>query len=90
MHEKRKKSSVLQTVVFVDRALEAKNAQVPSGKQNFDGRLKPKKKKPNGPKSDKCQQKISKGLSFEGLRASKSGFLKPKCLESFFKNVLPT
>ena len=35
-------------------------------------------------------KKIPKGLSFEGLRASKSGFLKPKCLESFFKNVLPT
>ena len=55
MHEKRKKSGVLQTVVFADRALEAKNAQVPSGKQNFDGRLKPKKEEPNGPKSDKCQ-----------------------------------
>ena len=41
---------------FAARALEAKNAQVPSGKQNFDGRLKPKKEKPNGPKSDKCQK----------------------------------
>ena len=56
MQDKRKKPGVLQTVVFADRALEAKNAQVPSGKQNFDGRLKPKKEKPNGPKSDKCQK----------------------------------
>ena len=56
MHEKRKKTGVLQTVVFADRALEAKNAQVPSGKQNFDGRLKPKKGEPNGQKSDKCQK----------------------------------
>ena len=54
---KTKKPGVLQTVVFADRALEAKNAQVPSGKQNFDGRLKPKKEKPNGPKSDKCQKR---------------------------------
>ena len=35
-------------------------------------------------------KKIPKGLSFEGLRASKSGFLKAKCLEPFFLNVLPT
>ena len=90
MHEKRKKSGVLQTVVFGDRALEAKNAQVPSGKQNFDGRLKPKKEKPNGPKSDKCQKRWPKESSLEGLRASKRGFLKAKCLESFFLNVLPT
>ena len=66
MHEKRKKSGVLQTVVFADRALEAKNAQVPSGKQNFDGRLKPKKEKPNGPKSDKCKKRYPKGCRLRG------------------------
>ena len=63
---KTKKSSELQTVVFADRALEAKNAQVPSGKQNFDGRLKPKKEKPNGPKSDKCQKRYPKGFHLRG------------------------
>ena len=61
-----KKSSVLQTVVFADRAPEAQNAQVPSGKQNFDGRLKPKKEKPNGPKSDKCQRRYPKGCRLRG------------------------
>ena len=41
-------SAVLQTVVFAHRAPEAKNAQVPSGKHNFDGRLKPKKRNRTG------------------------------------------
>ena len=45
---------------------EAKNAQVPSGKQNFDGRLKPKKEKPNGPKSDKCQNIHPKSCHLRG------------------------
>ena len=63
---KTKNTGLLQTVVFADRALEAKNAQVPSGKQNFDGRLKPKKEKPNGPKSDKCQKRYPKGCHLRG------------------------
>ena len=66
MHEKRKKTSVLQTVVFADRALEAKNAQVPSGKQNFDERPKPKKEEPNGPKSDKCSNSYPKSRHLRG------------------------
>ena len=74
MHEKRKKSGVLQTVVFADRALEAKNAQVPSGKQNFDGRLKLKKAKPNGPKSDKCQKRYPKGCHLRGWGHQKVDF----------------
>ena len=74
MHEKRKKTNVLQTVVFADRALEAKNAQVPSGKQNLDGRLKPKKEKPNGPKSDKCQKRYPKKCHLRGRGHQKVNF----------------
>ena len=64
--KKMKISGVLQTVVFAHRAPEAKNAQAPSGKQNFDGRPKPKKEKPNGPKGDKCQKRYPKGRHLRG------------------------
>ena len=39
-HEIHKVAYVLHTIVFTDRALEAKNAQVMGEKQNLDGRLK--------------------------------------------------
>ena len=41
---------------FADRALEAKNAQVSSANQNFDGRLKRKGEDPDWQKSDKCRK----------------------------------
>ena len=80
----------MQTSIFAEAALEAKSARDCSEKQYFEGRPKPKNEKPIGTKSDKCQKRWAKESSFEGLRGPKSEFLKAKCLEPFFKNVLPT
>ena len=46
-HEILKVACVLRTVVVVDGVLEFKNAQVTSGKQNFDGRRKRIKREPS-------------------------------------------
>jgi len=64
--KKMKISGLLQTVVFAHQAPEAKNALVPGGEQNFDGRARPKKEKPNGPKSDKCQISYPKSRHLRG------------------------
>ena len=52
VRNKTKKACVLCTVVFIDRALEAKNAQDTSGKQNSDGRRKRIKREPNEQRSE--------------------------------------
>ena len=49
-----KMASAMHTVVFVDWAMEAKNAQVMSENQNYDGRLERNVDEPSGQKSDKC------------------------------------
>ena len=51
-HEIHKSGCVLHTTVFVDQALEGKNAQVTDGKQYFDGRLKCIKRERNEQRSD--------------------------------------
>ena len=51
-HEIPKSGCVLHTTVFVDQALEVKNAQVTSGKQYFDGRLNRIKFELNEQRSD--------------------------------------
>ena len=51
-HEIHKSGCVLHTTVFVDQALEGKNAQVTDGKQYFDGRLKRIKRERNEQRSD--------------------------------------
>ena len=63
-------ASVAHAVVFADRALEAKIAQVMGENQNFDGRLKRKKGEPNGQRSDKCQKDgpMSPYLRHSGLQ----------------------
>ena len=51
-HEIHKSGCVLHTTVFDDQALEGKNAQVTSGKQYFDGRLKRIKRERNEQRND--------------------------------------
>ena len=47
----------MHTVIFADRALEAKNAQVMGHNQNFEGGTERKKSEPNEPRDDKSEQK---------------------------------
>ena len=83
MHEKRNKSGVLQTVVFADRALEAKNAQVPSGKQNFDGRLKPKKRNRTGQRAIRVK-KDTQRVVILGVKGIKKLIFEAKTLRVVF------
>ena len=50
----------MHTVIFADRALEAKNAQVMGHNQNFEGGTERKKSEPNEPRDDKSEQKWQK------------------------------
>ena len=68
MQKKMKISGVLQTTIFAEEALEAKSARDCSQKQYFEGRLKPKNKKPIGTKGDKCKQNRTQESSFGNLR----------------------
>ena len=52
-----KKTSTMHTMLFPDRALEAKNAQVMGHNQNFEGGTERKKSEPNEPRDDKSEQK---------------------------------
>ena len=90
MQKKMEISGVMQTSIFAEAALEAKSARDCSEKQYFEGRPKPKNEKPIGTKSDKCQKSKPKSRHLRVLRVPKSEFLKAKCLEPFFNNVLPT
>ena len=47
----------MHTVIFADRALKAKNAQVMGHNQNFEGGTERKKSEPNEPRDDKSKQK---------------------------------
>ena len=51
MHKKLEISRVLQTSIVAEKALEAKSARDCSQKQYFEGRPKPKNKKPIGTKA---------------------------------------
>ena len=47
----------MHTVIFVDGALEAKNARRCGEKHNFKGGMERKKSEPNEPRGDKSEQK---------------------------------
>ena len=67
-------TSVLQTSIFAEAALEAKSARDCSEKQYFEGRPKPKNEKPIGTKSDKCQKSEPKNRHLRAWGIKKVNF----------------
>ena len=78
-YEIHKFAGMMYAVVAVDRAPEAKNAQVMGESQNSKGLKTRKNSDPNDQKSDKSEPNGQKGLFLRPVRGQKSDVFDRKC-----------